>query len=102
MILYIDSTKETGPSACEGIFVVKNTDDAIETIKLMQYLQQFRPEKEVLEHISMDDSEISLAILAAMEAHRWNYQLVFRKQPTNSMQQIMDRNTWSYTIRVTT
>lgn len=98
MILYINPTKTTGEY--DGLFVVNNSEDAVETIKLMQYLQQFRPEKDVVEHISMENSEASLAVLATMEARHWKYNLRFRKQPTYSMQLILDRHPdWNYIVQ---
>ena len=100
MILYIDSSKPTGERhLCDEIFVVNNYEDAMETIKLMQYLQRFRPEKKVIEHISMDDSEASVAVLMLLEERRWNYKLVFRKRPTYSMQLILDKHpSWDYHV----
>lgn len=99
MILFIDPSKTTGQSEIEGLFIVNNSEDAVETIKLMRYLQQYRPEKRVIEHVSMDDSETSLAVLASMEARCWDYQLRFRKKPTHAMQLILDRHNWVYVVQ---
>lgn len=103
MILCVNTAMPTGSNEGDNPFYVNNADDAIDTIKLMEYLQQFRPEKKVLECIEMDASETSLAIMATMEANHWNHTLHFREQPTRSMQLILNRHpNWNYTVEEVT
>lgn len=84
---------------CDESFVVTDAESAIETVKLMEYLQRFRPEKKVIQLIELDSSEASLSFLAMMEVRHWNYPLKFREKPTRAIQLILNRNRWNYTVK---
>ena len=86
---------------CDEPFVVTDAESAIETVKLMEYLQRFRPEKKVIQLIELDSSEASLSFLSMMEARHWNHELSFREQPTKEIKLILNRNCWKYTIHNT-
>lgn len=99
MILCINPNDTRSNHMCDEPFIVTDAESAIETVKLMEYLQRFRPEKKVIQLIELDASETSLSFLAMMEARHWNYPLKFREKPTHAIQLILNRNRWNYTVK---